>query len=501
MRNLRSALAALLLIAAPAAAEQPWLEPGDLQAKQDVDLLKAARFIRGPSQSWPLPWRQIDEGVQAALRGPAPPHVRAAAGRLDRLAQMAESKRWVEARVGGTNRPALIRGFGYTAREQGDVAVRVSRSLGRLYVSSGVGYRTNQRGRDVHFEPSYAALTLGNWLIYGGYVEKYWGAGIDGALVIGNSARPFPKIGVQRLYPYRPEPKFLRWLGPWRFDMFGGVLTEKRPDGDGPAYVGMQFAFEPLKGLEFSGQRNLFLCGGGNDRPPGLPNPVGGGLCDAPSVVKGIIPFFPGVKPGDSLAGLAVAYSRMIGPVAAKLHFEMDGEDKAGELQFELVGQQGGATLSGPIGDGGATWTVTGEYTDTLANRIFQSRNAPGVFYQNIFYFSGKYYRGDSIGHPIGGDSKLLTLSASVTDVSNRRFYGSYRDLDLNFTEALNIVNQPGNPISANRESIRIVTAGTEWPTPIGDVRLEARYMTDRPNTPTLDSDAAEFEVSWRTRF
>ena len=59
-----------------------------------------------------------------------------------------------------------------------------------------------------------------------------------------------------------------------------------------------------------------------------LPNPTEGGRCDAEGIVKGIIPFFPGEATGDSLAGLSVSYTRMFGPVAARVYYDVAGEDK-----------------------------------------------------------------------------------------------------------------------------------------------------------------------------
>jgi hypothetical protein len=38
-------------------------------------------------------------------------------------------------------------------------------------------------------------------------------------------------------------------------------------------------------------------------------------------------------------------------------------------------------------------------------------------------------------------------------------------------------------------------------PTPIGDLNLETRLMSDRPNTPNSGKSQAQFEMSWRTRF
>ena len=489
-------IAAALLAGTAARAETPWAEQGDKQLRQDVELLKAYRLIEGPVDVWPLAWSQIITGVERAETGPVPPFVRAAAARLRANSGVAEADSSYEITAAGTNRPALVRDFGYTAREQGEVAARITNHLGPLTLNYGVGYRYHQQGPDYHFEPSSAVLRLGNWAVYAGYVGKYFGPGNDGALMFSNSARPFPKIGVQRLSPLRPRPKLLRWIGPWRFDFFGGVLTETRKDTRDPIQFGMRFTFEPIKGLELAGNRSILICGGRGTAPNIVPgDPTGGTQCGAGSVTRAVIPFFGGTQPGDSLAGIDAAYSHRIGKTALRVYYEVEGEDKNSVQQFDKVGQLGGGTLALPLGDRGASAQLLVEYTDTLARNWFTERTFPGTFYGNVFYYVGKTYKGDPFGHSIGGDSDLLTVGVSVTDPRNRRFYGSARRGHFNKTGVGSAA------ITATPETIDIGTLGTEVPTQFGDVRLEGRVMDNDVNTPGRSPTRGEVELSWRTRF
>src|SRR5690606_3821196 len=81
MKRLGVAVAAVLVSAIPAAAG-PWLEAGDRQVRSDVELLKAAGLIRGPTNAWPLPWAQVAEGLERADGQPLLPHLAAAVRRL-----------------------------------------------------------------------------------------------------------------------------------------------------------------------------------------------------------------------------------------------------------------------------------------------------------------------------------------------------------------------------------------------------------------------------------
>lgn len=492
-----AALLAVVLLAPAARAEQLWAEAGDRQLRQDVETLKAAKYIRGPVESWPLPWSQIMEGVDKAEAGEAPGFVAAAAARLRARSGVAEQSTVYDVQIAATNRPSLIRDFGSEARNQADVAIRVSNSLGNLHINYGVGYRSNQVGPDYHFEPTDFAFQFADWAIYGGYTQKWWGAGNDGALTIGTDARPFPKVGITRLNPLKPRPKFLRWIGPWRFDFFGGVLTETRPDAKDPVEFGGNFAAEPFPGLELSLKRTILICGAGGTAPapPFISNLVGGGRCSASSIGRALVPFFGGTQQGDSLAGLSISYTRMIGAAAIKVYYEADGEDKKGVLQFDQDGQTGGGSLTMPIGKDGASLQVYSEYTDTLARRLIPFKTFPHSFYGNGFYYTGKDYRGLPLGESIGGDSDLFTLSAAYTTTRNVRLYGSYRQTHINKTAVGSAVR------SLDPEFIHIGTAGAEVPTPFGDVKLEGRLMDNDVNTPGRKPTRPEIELSFRSRF
>src|SRR3546814_18802728 len=81
--------AAMLSVSAPALAG-PWIDPGDVQVREDVERLKAARIINGPTNAWPLPWAVMSDLARAADDAQLPPDLRAAAQRLQRVAELTD---------------------------------------------------------------------------------------------------------------------------------------------------------------------------------------------------------------------------------------------------------------------------------------------------------------------------------------------------------------------------------------------------------------------------
>lgn len=477
--------ASLLVCVSGTAVAAPWIEPGDVQVREDVERLKAARIINGPTNAWPLPWAVAADIATAAEDAQLPPDLRASAKRLQAVAAIADQSNGGEAVVAYTDRPALVRDFGAGAREDFDGSVRVTQQLGNLFVSLGGGYRRHQRGNDWHLDQTYAAYKLGNWAVYGGFVDTWWGPGNSGSLLFSNSARPIPKIGFKRLEAHPIDFPVLRWLGPWRFDVFVGDLGNRR-DYDNAKLIAMRFDFAPAPGLEIGLNRALQLCG--DNRPCGAKTIgkalTGFGNADNTGTVN---------EPGNQIAGFDLSYTTRIGPVTARFYGEMEAEDEDNVL-IDKYARMAGAKFSGPVGGNGASWELGGEWTDTLAWETTGDRFA-GIIYRNFIYFDGFTYRDRPIGNSIDGDSKLLSLDAAFTDVHNRRFYGSIRRAKFNVT------SRADHRVSTTPEKINIGTLGVLLPTQFGDLRLEGRYMDNLPNTPGRSPKAVDFEASWRTRF
>ena len=500
-----------------AAAAGPFADAGDRQLRQDVDLLKAEGLIRGPVDSWPLPWVQIDGGLDAARDGRAlDPYISAAVARLERLSDLSSQRVSVDARIDATSGTAIARDFGTSARANADASVRAEVNLGALSVDLGVGARSYRHGKRVNFEPNAVAVTIGNFAVYGGYTETWFGPGHDGALLYSNSARPFPKIGIKKLQPSAIDLPVARWFGPIRFDFFVGILDGKR-DFRNSANIGTRISFQPARGVEVGLNRAQQLCGEG--RPCGFHQIANSfvGLGNSDNAVSGSRVDYVR-QPGNQIAGYDASYTRRFGKVAGKIYFEVEAEDFQ-HILVEQYGRQIGTTWSGPWGKRGASWQAYVEYADTFAAQLFNGTplvsiipshlRYPGSLYNNYLYLDGFTYNGRPIGYWTDADSHNLVGSLSVTDTRNRRWYGSVRSIHLNITGISGVASGPyglysgtvGNRVSPNSETSVIGTAGVDWPTRFGDVRIEGRYQTDSPDTPGRRAARAQIEIGLRQRF
>ena len=481
----------LALVAAPVIAA-PWADVGNRQLRTDIEVLKAAGVIRGPVNSWPLPWAQVDNGIDSIGNAPLAPHVAAALARVRALSERARQESTAEVTLAATNDVQLVRDFGGGARQKGDVGTRSEFDTGTFYASVATGYRRNQAGSDHHFEPSYVAVKSGNWAVYAGFAEIWFGPGNDGTLLFSNSARPFPKVGIRRLSPDPLNIPIFKWLGPIRVDAFAGMLNETREHSN-PLVMGMRVAFEPVRGLEIGLHRAMQMCGRGrpcNGRTFGKAW-FGVGTANGGNTLT---------DPGNQLAGYDLSFARMVGTVTTKVYFEALAENRK-RLKLKQYARMGGLQFSGPLGTRGGQWSGFVEYADTKGSDFLGGREFPGSLYNDFLYADGFTYRRRPIGHSLDADTQVLTVSGSATDERNRRAYASFRTIDLNITADRFAGQRPRNRISASRETIQVYTAGAEVPTRIGDLRIEARLQNDAPDTRGSSKLYPAVEVALRTRF
>ncbi|MFQ3595099.1 MAG: capsule assembly Wzi family protein [Sphingomonadaceae bacterium] len=482
------------LLAWPAGAG-PWVEPGDARLRADIELLRSNGIITGPTESWPLPWAQIERGLERARGLALPPGLAAAVQRVEAMADYNRRANRFRAEGRVTNEPALVRGFQQTARGDVDMTVAAEHDLSRFTVGWGASYikRGDRPATEVtggpQLRPIFVAMQLGNWALYGGHVETYWGPGNDGGLLFSTSARPIPKVGVKLLEPRRIDFPVLKWLGPLRFDMFGGVANEERNDFSNPVLLGMRVEFEPTPGFTAGFVRGIQMCG--RNRP-----------CDFQIWVDALIGLFDrdntGTfdEPGNQLAGFDFSYHFRLGRAGhgGKLFVETVAEDED-NFVIEQFARRVGGRLHGPLGDGGDTYAIGIEYTDALASNLFGGTKYPGSLYNNFIYTDGFTYDRRPLGFSLDGDSRLITIDAMVTDARNRRFHGSIRRANIN------LFDNPNHRISQTNERMWIGTGGADLPTRFGDIRLELRAQTDRPDTPGVKDGEVQVEFGWRSQF
>ncbi len=264
---------------------------------------------------------------------------------------------------------------------------------------------------------SYFAASLGNWMLSLGYMDRWWGPGWDGSLILGTNHRPVPAVAIERQESTPMDVAVLRWLGPWRFVTFMGQLEGDR-DYDNALLFGMRIELRPLPSLQIAASRTAQWCGEGrpctwddfwnlfigNDNDQALDE-----------------------QPGNQLAGFDVRWTWPGGSVPLALYGQFIGEDEAGYLPSKYLGLFGAETW-GDAFDG--TWRAHLEYADTTCN--FAGTPQYGCAYESAIYTDGYRYRGYSMGHPVDSDGESLGIGGMLVGSDGRQWQLLFRDMRLN---------------------------------------------------------------------
>ncbi len=419
MARILFAVLASLLASPVAWAGEPWLAPGDLQVRHDLQLLVDDGVIDIPLSAWPVPTADLAAALDAAERKyglePGTAAVRLAPGKALTLspsqsASLARLRRLTKpedtgffGELAGAARPEELRTFWNEPREEGELALGYAgyfgeRFGGRLEVTTVADASDDDT---VRLDGSYVAGRLGNWILTLGAQDRWWGSGWQGSLILSNNARPVPALALDRAESTPFESKWLRWIGPWRLTTFLGYMDGDRGDYDHPLLFGFRVSARPLQGLELSLERTAQLCGEGRSCTWSDFWNMWWGNDNAGENVAA------DEEPGNQLAGWQVRWASPIGDWPYAFYWQHTGESIDNQIprpyrSFDVAG----AEVWGDFGAGGS-WRFDLEYADTLCGGTENGEKLWDCAYNNgIFYGEGYRYKGRVMGDSIDGDSR-----------------------------------------------------------------------------------------------
>lgn len=471
----------LCLCARPAAAD-PWLAPGDLGLRSDIQLLADEGVVRTPVTSWPLSWadvvRDLDSVRGVDLRTPslqdAYERVRREARRNTRVDLV---NRHLEVRAAA--HPIRVRGFEDTPREEAEFGG------GLDWIGDRFALRLQARrvldepedGKRTRLDGSYVGMVVGNVMISAGYMEKWWGPGWAGSLILSNNARPIPSITIERNYSTPFRVPVLKWLGPWRASFQAGRLESQRNDYSRPHFMALRIAFKPVPSLELGLSRSAQLCGEGRECGFGTYWDMIVGNDNDQDLAE---------QPGNQLAGFDFRWS-LARKLPVAVYGQAIGEDEAGFLPSRYLGLGGVETWTRVAG-----WSVRayGEYAKTSCNF---SRSEPilGCAYESGIFTDGYRFRGRAIGHAFDRDAEGWTVGAVAT---RNRMNISARAFDVKLNEARGGAQ---HTVAPSGGKLRGLELGTRAATRFGAFNVGVGY-DDVSGLATRLKDGFKAYVGWR---
>ncbi len=406
-------------------AADPWAAPGDVRLRHDLQLLADSGIVQAPLTSWPVSWGEIARDVSSAGDGAElPAHVAAALVRV--RAEVADVSRsgilHAHARMAGSADPMALRRFGDVPREEGEFEAGVQYTGDWFAVRLQTAAVADAHdGQTIRPDGSYIGAALGNWMVSAGYVDKWWGPGWEGSLILSSNARPMPALTIERNYSDPFDHPWLGWIGRWRLNFTFGQLEGDRQDAPDARFFASRLTWKPHPRVEVGISRSAQWCGDG--RPCGA-----GTFWDLLTGNDNDQPLAE--QPGNQLAGFDVRWSLPGLPVA--FYAQAIGEDEAGFMPSKYLGLVGAEAWGGW---GGRSWRLHVEYADTACN-FTRSPPEYGCAYLNGIYLDGYQYRDRSIGHALDGDSEQLAFGAVLVNADGSSWELAAQDARVNRASA-----------------------------------------------------------------
>jgi hypothetical protein len=443
-------------------AGEPWIAPGNVQVRHDIQLLVDSGVMDMPMSGWPIATsdlaRALDhmaastttagsanpsnspgalsasasttgkDGIGKSDVGPPLTQAQAAAiARLRRLASEGDPTLGFE--IDAAGRPTILRTFADTPREEGEVSVYGAGFFGsrygaRLQITAVVD---PEEDKSVRLDDSYVAGKFGNWIVTLGQQTRWWGSGWEGSLILSNNARPVPTIALDRAVSEPFESKWLSWIGPWRLTTFMGRMEGDRGDFDHPLLWGMRISARPLEGLEISVDRTAQWCGEGRSCTWNDFWNLFTGHDNAGENVAAED------EPGNQLASWDIRWAKPIGTWNYALYNQHTGEtiDNKIPRPYRSLDVYGLETW-GDWHTGGSSWRAGLEYANTRCGGTENGQKLWDCAYNNNIFTDGYRYYGRVIGHSMDGDGEMYSARFVQVDAASNTFTAIVRYSKVN---------------------------------------------------------------------
>lgn len=485
------ALATLLFVTAPVyGADAEWVEAGDVGLRLDLQLLNDAEIIRLPTSHWPMPRASVRYALANAKDHFATN--RAVAAALERVrARFGASRGGVSldafASVGSAG---LWRDFGTPAREDAELGARAGYDGGRFAARVALrGVADPADGQEVRADGSHATVALGNWLVSAQTLERWWGPGHQGSLILSNNARPMPTLLVERAEARSFENGWLSWLGPWRFTFGVGRMEGDRADIDAPLFMSWRVVVMPFRDIELGFSRTAQFCG---EQLECNLDTFGNMLAGNDNVG---IDATAENEPGNQMAGFDIRWNSPIGNWPYAIYSQMIGEDESSYLPAKYLSQFGVEAwkplASGAILQGHAEYSTTTCSAHTNRGPYYNC-----AYNQGRFDVEGYRYRGRVIGYTADRDAENYALGATYTHTDGSLWSAVARRSRFN-RDAAGDVNNSVATVPTDYAALGLGWNGKLF----GErISLEVGVESTEPEGANRDTQPFGF-VTWRHEF
>jgi hypothetical protein len=480
-----------LLVPVLAEAHGFFLSASDSRLRDDLSLLVDEGVVNLPVNEWPLARDDVAQAIAhidiSDLYSSA---LRAALSRVVAATTVPENADgWSIREIRVTaGQPGLLRDDATLGRENAEFRTLGGAETDRYSITlAAAAVADASDGQDIRFDGSDVTARWGNWLFSANQIDRWWGPGRDGSLILSNNARPMPALSLDRYRSLPVDLPVLRWLGPWRFSGFVALMENRRPDVDRPAFMGMRLSFKPAPIFEFGMSRTAQFCGKGRS-------------CDLKTFGRMLIGQDnvgrrglgnPNDEPGNQMAGFDMRVVSPFKSLPVAVHAQMIGEDNSSTgIPERYLAQFGSEAWF--LTSAGSTLRAHLEYANTSCKWYSPSLEPNCAYKQGVFSY-GYRYRTRNIGHTTDRNSEAVSALVSLTVANGSRWSGLVRHGRLSAYGP----PEASVPVSAGRSNYDSYRIGWEGRAKGQEIGIQLGYERQSPKT-AGDANGVFGFVQWR---
>ena len=381
---------------------EPWLDPSNALLRSDIERLSSAGIINTPINTWPLMWANILDHIDSADVTGQPQSIIDSYARVKRQGERSTrvNRPHQSIKLSLANDSQVLRHFGNSVRDEGQLTLFQQGLTQHLaYKLEVAQVQDPWDNESSHFDNSYLAMALGNWVLGVGAIERWWGPGWNSSLILSNNARPTTSLFFQRSYADPFSLPILKYLGPWSASGFISELDDERHISNAKL-LGLTVGFKPTQNVEINLRRTAQW--GGDGRPQSLDNFIkllsgSSDNCETTSCREN--------EPGNQLGAIDISWNLPV--IDTSLYFQTVGEDESGYLPSRSSRQWGAKHYVQGLGLSG---TLFFEYDNTTT---VTQNSRYNYTYNHHIYQTGYRYGGRAIGATWDNDSKVTSLGFS----------------------------------------------------------------------------------------
>lgn len=383
-------------------AAEPWVDTQNALLRSDIERLYSVGIIKTPINTWPLMWANILDHIDDADMTGQPQSVVNSYARVKTVGERSTrvNRPSQSIKLSIANDSQVVRHFGESPRDQGQLTLHQQGLTQHFaYNLELTQVQDPWDNESSHFDNSYLAMALGNWVLGVGAVERWWGPGWNSSLILSNNARPSAGLLVQRNYADPFSLPILEYFGPWTASGFISELDDDRHISNAKLF-GLTVGFKPTQDVEINLRRTAQW--GGDGRPQSLDNFIkllSGGSDNCETITCRVD------EPGNQLGAIDISWNLPV--LDTSLYFQTVGEDESGYLPSRSSRQWGAKHYVEGLGLSGTLFLEYDNTTTVTQNSRYN------YTYNHHIYQTGYRYGGRAIGATWDNDSKVTSLGFS----------------------------------------------------------------------------------------